>query len=83
MERYYRWRGTVVPGAEHARLHAPQVRGLSRGRQPDHSRPAAHATWGTAVVGELEVTTSLARQCAGVGEADFQLSCDTGAGAGG
>ena len=52
-------------------------------RQPGHGRPAGHATWGTAVVGELQVAAGLARQSAGVGEADFQLTCDTGAGVGG
>jgi len=81
LECYHRWRGGVVPSAEHTRLHAPQARGLSRGRQPGHSRPAADATWGTAVVGELEVAAGLARQSPGVGEADFQLRCGAGAGA--
>ena len=83
LESYHRWRGTVVPGAEHAQLQVPQARRLSRSRQPGHGRPAGHATWSTAVVGELQVAAGLARQSPGVGEADFQLTCDTGAGVAG
>ena len=72
-----------MPGAEHARLQVPEAGGLSRGLQRYHSRPAAHAAGGTAVVGELEVAAGLARQSAGVGEADFQPRRDTGIDAGG
>src|SRR5262249_36424102 len=82
-EIYHRWRGTVVPSAEHARLQVPQARRLSRSCQPGHDRPAGHATRGTAVVGELQIAAGLARQSGGVGEADFQPTCDTGAGVGG
>ena len=82
LERYYSWRGVVMPGAEHGRLHMPQTRCSSRGRQPDHDRPAAHTARGLAVVSELEVAAGLARQSAGVDDADFQLRDGTGVDAG-
>ena len=83
LECYRRWRSSVLPGAEHAGLHVPEARGLSRGLQRGHSRPAAHAAGGTAVVGEPEVAAGLARQSAGVGQADLQPGRDTGVDTGG